>query len=86
MVTVLFFLAFILLFVGTLVLIQFPEVATEIYSVITVVIDYISKGVGIVWFFFPKTLTLTVLGIVIAFEVVYRGILIFLWIYNHLKQ
>lgn len=86
MVTVLFFLAFILLFVGTLVLVQFPEIATEIYNVITVVINYISDGVGILWFFLPKKLTLTVLGIVIAFEVVYRGILIFLWIYNHLKQ
>ncbi|MCM1222394.1 MAG: hypothetical protein NC548_48795 [Lachnospiraceae bacterium] len=86
MVTVLFFLAFILLFVGTIVLVQFPEVATEIYEVISIVIEYVSKGSGIVWFFLPKTLTLIVLGIVLAVEVIMRGLHVFLWIYDHLKQ
>lgn len=86
MAAVLFFVAFIVLFVGTIALVQFPEIATEIYTVISSVIDYISKSTGILWFFLPKTLTLTVLTLVIAIEVIYRGILLFLWIYNHLKQ
>lgn len=86
MVTVLFFVAFIVLFVGFITLIQFPEIATEIYTVVSSVIDYIGNSTGILWFFLPRTLTLTVLTLVIAIEVIYRGILIFLWIYNHLKQ
>lgn len=79
-------IAFIALFVGTIALIQFPEIATEIYTVVSSVIDYIGNSTGILWFFLPRTLTLTVLTLVISIEVIYRGILIFLWIYNHLKQ
>lgn len=86
MVTVLFFVAFIVLFVGFITLIQFPEIATEIYTVISSVIEYIGNATGILWFFLPKDLTLIVLGLVLAIELIYRGILIFLWIYNHLKQ
>ena len=46
-------IAFITLFVGTVTLIQFPAIATEIYTVIHSVITYMSQGVGILWFFFP---------------------------------
>ena len=86
MATAVIIIAFITLFVGTVTLIQFPAIATEIYTVIHSVITYISQGVGILWFFLPKTLTLTVLGLVIAIEVIIRAFLIFQWIYNHLKQ
>lgn len=86
MVTVLFFLAFILLFVGTIVLIQFPEIATEIYEVISIVIDYIGQGSGILWFFVPKTLALIVVGLVLAIETICRGFKLFMWIYGNLKQ
>lgn len=86
MATAVIIIAFIALFVGTIVLIQFPEIATEIYTVIQSVIGYIEQGTGILWFFLPKTLTLTVLGLVIAIEVIIRAFLIFQWIYNHLKQ
>lgn len=79
-------IAFIALFVGTLVLIQFPEIATEIYTVLQSAIDYIAQGTGILWFFVPRSLALTILTLVIAIEVIYRGFLLFLWIYNHLKQ
>lgn len=86
MATAVIIIAFIALFVGTVTLIQFPAIATEIYTVIQSVITYMSQGVGILWFFLPKTLTLTVLGLVIAIEVIIRAFLIFQWIYNHLKQ
>lgn len=86
MATAVIIIAFITLFVGTVVLIQFPEVATEIYTVAQSVIDYMSQGIGIVWFFVPRTLTLTVLALVLAIEVIIRAWLIFQWVYNHLKQ
>lgn len=79
-------IAFIVLFVGTIMMLQFPAVATEIYTVLASLIAYMGEATGILWFFLPKNLTLTVLGLVIAIEVIYRGFLIFLWIYNHLKQ
>ena len=79
-------IAFIVLFVGTIVLIQFPEVATEIYITLEAFIGYISESTGILWFFLPKTLTLTVLGLVMAIEVIFRAFLLFQWIYERLKQ
>lgn len=79
-------IGFIVLFVGTITLIQFPEIATEIYTVLSSLIGYLGDASGILWFFLPKTLTLTVLALVLAIELVIRGILIFLWIYEHLKQ
>lgn len=86
MAAALIMIAFIALFVGTIVLIQFPEIATEIYTVLQSAIDYISQSTGILWFFVPRSLALTILTLVIAIEVIYRGFLLFLWIYNHLKQ
>ena len=49
-------------------------------------IDYMGQASGILWFFLPKTLTLTVLALVIGIEVIIRAFMIFLWVYNHLKQ
>lgn len=86
MAAALIMIAFIVLFVGTIVLIQFPEVATDIYITLEAFIDYISESTGILWFFLPKTLTLTVLGLVIAIEVIFRAFLLFQWIYERLKQ
>lgn len=86
MATAVIIIAFITLFIGTVVLIQFPAIATEIYTVAQSVIDYMAQGAGILWFFLPRTLTLTVLGLVIAIEVIIRAFLIFQWVYNHLKQ
>ena len=86
MATAIIIIAFITLFVGTVVLVQFPAIATEIYTVATSLIDYMSQGVGILWFFLPKTLTLTVLTLVIGIEVIIRAFMIFLWVYRHLKQ
>lgn len=78
-------IAFIVLFVGMIVLIQFPEVATDIYITLEAFIEYISDSTGILWFFLPKTFTLTVLGLVIAIEVIFRAFLLFQWIYDKLK-
>lgn len=86
MVTAIIILAFIALFVGSVVLIKFPAIATDIYTVASSFIDYMAQGAGILWFFLPKTLTLTVLTLVIAIEVIIRAFMIFLWVYNHLKQ
>lgn len=86
MAAALIMLAFIALFVGTIVLIQFPEIATEIYVVLESFIEYISSATGILWFFLPKTLTLTVLALVVAIEVIFRAFLLFQWIYERLKQ
>lgn len=86
MAAALIMIAFIVLFVGTIVLIQFPEVATDIYVVLEAFIEYVSESTGILWFFLPKTLTLTVLGLVLAIEVIFRAFLLFQWIYERLKQ
>ncbi len=79
-------IAFITLFLGTIILVQFPVLATEIYTVISALIGYVSDAMGIVWFFVPKNLTLTLIGIAVAIELVKYGFMLFCWIYNHLKQ
>lgn len=86
MAAALIMLAFIALFVGTIVLIQFPEIATEIYVTLESLIEYMANATGILWFFLPKNLTLTVLALVVSIEVIFRAFLLFQWIYNHLKQ
>ncbi len=86
MAAALIMLAFIALFIGTIVLIQFPEVATEIYTVLNSLIEYMGQATGILWFFLPKDLTLIVLTLVLAIEAIIRVFKIFLFIYNHLKQ
>lgn len=86
MAAALIMLAFIALFVGTIVLIQFPAIATEIYTVLSSLIQYLADATGILWFFIPKNLTLTVLALVFAIEVIFRAFLLFRWIYNSLKQ
>lgn len=86
MAAALIMLAFIALFLGTIVLIQFPSIATEIYVVLDSMLQYMANATGILWFFLPKNLTLTVLGCVFGIELIYRGFQLFLWIYGHLKQ
>lgn len=86
MAAALIMIAFITLFLGTIILIQFPEIAAEIYVVLESLIEYISSATGILWFFLPKTLTLTVLALVVAIEVIFRAFLLFQWIYERLKQ
>lgn len=86
MAAALIMLAFIALFVGTIVLIQFPTIATEIYTVLSSLIQYLADATGLLWFFIPKNLTLTVLALVFAIEVIFRAFLLFRWIYNSLKQ
>lgn len=86
MAAALIMLAFIALFVGTIILIQFPEIATQIYEVLSALIQYLADATGILWFFIPKNLALTVLGLVFAIEVIFRAFLLFRWIYESLKQ
>lgn len=43
-------IAFILLFVGTIVLIQFPAVATEIYTVASSFMTFLGNSTGLLWF------------------------------------
>lgn len=86
MATAIIILAFIALFIAFIVLVQFPEIATQIYTIIESLINYISNGTGIIWFLFPKTLTLIVFNLVIGIEVTIRALKIFLWIYDKLKN
>lgn len=79
-------LAFIGLFVGTLTLIQFPAIAADILTVFEKLMYYFGQGTSILWFFVPKSITLTVIGLVISIEVIIRGFKIFLFVYDKLKN
>lgn len=85
MATAILIITIILIFVAFILMIQFPEFATEIYTVLHSLIEYMGNASGILWFFLPKELTLVVLGLVLAIEVIIRSIMIFLWIYRHVR-
>ena len=86
MATAIIILAFIALFVGFIVLVQFPAIATQIYTLLSSLMIYLAESTGILWFFFPRTLTLTIFNLVIGIEVAFRALKIFLWIYSQLKN
>lgn len=85
MATVILLLAIIAVFVAFIGALQFPEVTTLFYEFWQTACTYIGQGTGILWLFVPKSLALALLTIVIAMEVIYRAILIFVWIYGKIK-
>lgn len=85
MAMVILVVAIIAVFVAFVAALQFPEVTTLFYEFWQTACGYISQGTGILWLFVPKSLALALLTIVIAMEVIYRAILIFVWIYGKIK-
>lgn len=86
MATAIIILAFITLFVGSVTLIKFPSIASVVYSTMNSLFVYMQQGLGILWFFVPQSLVLTILGLVVSIEVIIRGFKIFLFVYDKLKN
>lgn len=73
-------LAVIGIIIAFFVGISFPAIPTQVYTVFSVFIDYISTATGILWFFVPREFTLILVGVAIAFEVVIQSIHLFYFI------
>lgn len=72
--------AFIALIVAYILIIQFPELATQISTIFDALVFYLGQAMDIVWLFVPKTITVTLMSLAIAVEVVVLGYKFVMWI------
>lgn len=72
--------AIIALVVSYLVAITFPELIPAIGSAVDALIFYLGQAMDIVWLFVPKTITIALMTLAIAVEVVVLGYKFVMWI------
>lgn len=66
--------------VTAILAISFPSVSTEIISYIDFLFQYIEQGMGIVWLFVPRSITVTLMTLVIGVEVIILGYKFVMWV------
>lgn len=60
--------------------ISFPEVSTQIISYIDFMFGYIQQAMGIVWLFVPRSITVTLMTLVVGVEVIVLGYKFVMWV------
>lgn len=80
MVTLILIGVFIAIFVGLVLVIQFPSLIDVIYTYVDAIIYYVGQGLDIVWLFVPKALTVPLMSLAIAVEVIVLGYKFVMWI------
>lgn len=66
--------------VTAILAISFPAVSTEIISYIDFMFQYVQQAMGIVWLFVPQGLTVTLMSLVVAIEVIVLGYHFVMWV------
>lgn len=66
--------------VTAILAISFPEVSTDIINYIDFLFQYIQQGMGIVWLFVPRGITVTLMTLVIGVEVIILGYKFVMWV------
>lgn len=66
--------------VTAILAISFPAVSTEIITYIDFLFSYIQMGMGIVWLFVPRGITVTLMTLVIGIEVIILGYKFVMWV------
>lgn len=66
--------------VTAILAISFPAVSTEIITYIDFLFGYIEMGMGIVWLFVPRGITVTLMTLVIGIEVIILGYKFVMWV------
>lgn len=72
--------AIIAIIVAYLLVITFPELAPVVESALDALIFYVGQAIDIVWIFVPKTITITLMSLAIAVEIVVLGYKFVMWI------
>lgn len=72
--------AFIALIVLYVMSIEFPSIAPQLSSALDAIIYYLGQAMDIVWLFVPKTITITLMSLAIAVEVIVMGYKFIMWI------
>lgn len=72
--------AFIAIIVAYLLVISFPGIADVVVSAADALIFYLGQAMDIVWLFVPKAVTVTLMSLSIAVEVIVLGYKFVMWI------
>lgn len=80
MILMILIVAFIAILAAYILIIEFPELAPQISSAVDALVFYLGQGMDIVWLFVPKTITLTLMSLAIAVEVIVLGYKFIMWI------
>lgn len=72
--------AFLAIIVAYILIIEFPALAPQVTSILDAIIYYLGQAIDIVWLFVPKTLTITLMSLAIAVEVIVLGYKFVMWI------
>ena len=70
----------IVVVIGYITVIAFPELAGQIASIVEAIIYYLSGAMDIVWLFVPKTITIVLMSLAISVEIVVMGYHFVMWI------
>lgn len=71
------FIALVILYVMS---IEFPAIAPQLSSALDALVYYMGQAMDIVWLFVPKAITLTLMTLAIAIEVIVMGYKFIMWI------
>lgn len=80
MVTLILIGVFIAIFVGLVLVIQFPSLIDVVYTYVDAIIYYVGQGLDFVWLFVPKSLTVPLMSLAIGVEVIVLGYKFVMWI------
>lgn len=72
--------AFIAIIVAYILIIEFPALAPQVTSVLDAIIFYLGQAMDIVWLFVPQAITVTLMSLAVAVEVVVLGYKFVMWI------
>lgn len=72
--------AFILLITTYILVIQFPALAGQVSSAVDALIFYLAQAIDIVWLFIPQQITVALMSLAIAVEVVTLSYKFVMWI------
>ena len=80
MIVLILITAFLGLIAAYLLIIVFPGLAPAVTSALDAVVYYLGQAMGIVWVFVPQTITVTLMTLAVAIEVIVLGYKFVMWI------
>lgn len=72
--------AIIAIIVAYLLVITFPELIPAVSSAVDAIVFYLGQAMDIVWLFVPKTITIALMSLAIAIEIIVLGYKFVMWI------
>lgn len=80
MIVLILITAFLGLIAAYLLIIVFPGLAPAVTSSLDAIVYYLGQAMGIVWVFVPQTITVTLMTLAVAIEVIVLGYKFVMWI------